>query len=286
MTVHIVTDSASDLPESLANEYDIEVVPFIVLLDGEEYYDGETISPEQLYPAMKEGKVPKTAQVPYERMRNAFEKYAKENESCLFIGLSSELSGTFQSAKLIQNELAEEYPDFDFETIDSKAASLGQGLMVLEAAKMAKEGKSKADILELVYSYIEQMEHIFTVDSLEYLQRGGRIGKASAFIGGLLNIKPLLGVENGRLIPIEKVRGSKKVYRRIVEVLKDRGNDLQNQTIGICHADSPGAAEKLKEMIQSETGAKDFLEVPIGAVIGSHAGPGTFAVIFRNKQQD
>ncbi|HEX6923566.1 MAG TPA: DegV family protein [Bacillales bacterium] len=286
MTVHIVTDSASDLPKSLAEEYDIDVVPFIVLIDGEEYYDGETIGPDELYPAMKEGKVPKTAQVPYEKMRAVFEKYAKQQESCIFIGLSSELSGTFQSAKLIQDELSEEYPDFDFETVDSRAASIGQGFIALEAAKMAKNGKSKTEILELVHFYIDHTEHIFTVDDLEYLRRGGRIGKASAFIGGLLNIKPLLGVDDGRLVPIEKVRGSKKVYRRIVEVLKERGDHLQDQTIGICHAYSPESAEKLKEIIESETGATNFIEIPIGAVIGSHAGPGTFAVIFRNKIED
>ncbi|HEU5140897.1 MAG TPA: DegV family protein [Bacillales bacterium] len=282
MAINIVTDSASDLPVALAKEYNIDIVPFIVLLEGEEYYDGETIGPDQLYPAMKDGKVPKTAQVPYERMRIVFEKYAKKKETCLFIGLSSELSGTFQSARMIQDELMEEYPDFDFETIDSRAASIGQGLIALEAAKMAKAGESKEAILEMIHTYIKQTEHLFTVDSLEYLQRGGRIGKASAFIGGLLNIKPILGVEDGQLIPIEKVRGSKKVYRRIVEVLKERGNQLQEQTIGICHADSPESAAKLKEMIQNETGAENFIEIPIGAVIGSHAGPGTLAVIFRN----
>ncbi|HET7580907.1 MAG TPA: DegV family protein [Bacillales bacterium] len=283
MAVKIITDSASDLPKSLVEEYDIDVVPFVVLIDNEEYYDGETIGPDELYAAMKDGKTPRTAQVPYERMKETFEKYAKQNESALYIGFSSALSGTYQTAELIRNELREDYPSFDFDTIDSKGASIGEGFMVLDAARMAKEGKSKQEILDRTRRNIEQMDYLFTVDNLEYLQRGGRIGKAAAFFGGLLNIKPLLSVEEGKLVPIEKIRGRKKVYPRIVELLKERGGDLQGQTIGLPHADSPDAVEKLKSMIREETGATDFMELPIGAVIGSHAGPGTFAIVYRKS---
>src|SRR5699024_3946176 len=119
-------------------------------------------------------------------------------------------------------EVMKEYPEFELETVDSKSASIGEGFIVLEAARLAKEGKSKEDILEAISYQTTHIEHIFTVDNLEYLLRGGRISKASAYIGSLLNIKPILGMEDGKLIPVEKVRGSKKVYKRIVDIVKER----------------------------------------------------------------
>jgi DegV family protein with EDD domain len=282
MAIHIATDSACDLPEELLKKYDIDVVPFVVILDGEEYYDRETIGPDELYRAMRNGKTPKTAQVPYERMRDMFEKYAKQGETLIYIGFSSGLSGTYQVAVQVKNGLLEEYPEFDVVTIDSRGASIGEGFIVLDAARMAKEGKSKEEILERIQFNIDHMEYLFTVDDLEYLQRGGRIGRASAFVGGLLNIKPLIELKDGELIPSEKIRGTKKVYRRMIELLKERGNNLKEQTIGLPHADSPESVEKLKAMIHEATGAEDFLEIPIGPVIGSHAGPGTFAIVFRS----
>lgn len=285
MAIHIATDSASDLPKELLEKYDIDIVPFVVILDGKEYYDRETIGPDELYSAMRDGKAPKTSQVPYERMKEMFEKYAKQGETLIYIGFSSELSGTYQVAVQVKNELLEEYPEFDVVTIDSRGASIGEGFMALDAARMAKEGKSKEEILERIQFNIDHMEYLFTVDDLEYLQRGGRIGRASAFVGGLLNIKPLLELKDGKLIPSEKIRGTKKVYRRMIELLKERGNHLKEQTIGLPHADSPESAEKLKTMIREETGAEDFIEIPIGPVIGSHAGPGTFAIVFRSDIQ-
>lgn len=285
MAIHIATDSASDLPKELLEKYDIDIVPFVVILDGKEYYDRETIGPDELYSAMRDGKAPKTSQVPYERMKEMFEKYAKQGETLIYIGFSSELSGTYQVAVQVKNELLEEYPEFDVVTIDSRGASIGEGFMALDAARMAKEGKSKEEILERIQFNIDHMEYLFTVDDLEYLQRGGRIGRASAFVGGLLNIKPLLELKDGKLIPSEKIRGTKKVYRRMIELLKERGNHLKEQTIGLPHADSPESAEKLKAMIREETGAEDFIEIPIGPVIGSHAGPGTFAIVFRSDIQ-
>lgn len=285
MAIHIATDSASDLPKELLEKYDIDIVPFVVILDGKEYYDRETIGPDELYSAMRDGKAPKTSQVPYERMKEMFEKYAKQGETLIYIGFSSELSGTYQVAVQVKNELLEKYPEFDVVTIDSRGASIGEGFMALDAARMAKEGKSKEEILERIQFNIDHMEYLFTVDDLEYLQRGGRIGRTSAFVGGLLNIKPLLELKDGKLIPSEKIRGTKKVYRRMIELLKERGNHLKEQTIGLPHADSPESAEKLKTMIREETGAEDFIEIPIGPVIGSHAGPGTFAVVFRSDIQ-
>ncbi|HET7629687.1 MAG TPA: DegV family protein [Bacillales bacterium] len=283
MSLRIVTDSASDLPASLAEKHEIEVIPFVVIVDGQEYYDRETLKAEQLYKMMQDGKLPKTAQVPYDRLKTVFEKYAKQNDSVLYIGFSSALSGTFQTAVAVKNELTEEFPDFDMEAIDSKGASAGQALMAIEAAEMAKLGKAKQEILDRIAFRIAHTAYLFTVDDLVYLQRGGRIGKAAAFFGGLLHIKPLIGLEDGKLVPKEKIRGSKKIYRRMVDLLKEQG--AEGDTIAICHAENPEAASTLKKQIEEETGASRVMEFPIGAVLGSHTGPGAFAVIFLADEQ-
>lgn len=284
MAVKILTDSACDLPRHLLDEYDIDTAPLVVILGDEEYFDREAISPDELYTEMKNGQSPSTSQVPPERMKAMFEIYAQQQVSCLYIGFSSALSGTYQTAVTAKEQLLEEYPDFDIETFDSKSASIGEGFIVLEAARLAKEGKSRQEILEAIADQRDHMEHIFTVDHLEYLLRGGRISRTSAFVGNLLNIKPILGMnQEGQLVPVEKVRGSKKVYRRIVDRVKEKIADPQKNTVAIPHADNPQAAEKLEAMIREEVGVQNFLTLPVGAVIGSHAGPGTFAAVFLKK---
>ena len=151
---------------------------------------------------------------------------------------------------------------------------------------MASEGKSREEILAAVDFYSRHMEHIFTVDDLEYLYRGGRVTRTSAFLGGLLNIKPILQVEEGRLVPLEKVKGRKRVLKRMLEIMKERGVGFGSQTIGISHGDDLDTALELKEMIREELGVEDFVINTIGAAIGAHAGPGTIALFFLNKLPD
>jgi len=284
MSIKIITDSASDLPKDVIEKYNIDVVPLLVYLNDEEYMDGETIKPAELFNGMRNGKVYKTAQAPASRFKELFTKYAKNNESCIYVAFSSGLSGTCQSAVMIKNETLNEYPDFDLDIVDTKCASVGFGLVVLKAAQLAKEGKEKSEILEAINFYSEHMEHVFTVDNLEYLYRGGRVSRTAAFIGGLLNIKPILDVEDGKLIPIEKVRGRKRVLKRMVEIMKERGVDLTNQTIGICHGDDIEGANKLKRLIEEKYRCKDFFINTIGSVIGAHVGPGTLSVFFLNEK--
>ena len=196
---------------------------------------------------------------------------------------SSELSGTYQSSVLIKEEVKETYANLDLEIIDTKCASLGQGLVVLEAAKMAKDGASKEDILKRVDFLMNHMEHIFTVADLQYLVRGGRLSKVAGFIGGLLNIKPILNVEEGKLVPLEKVRGKKKVLGRIVDIMEERGKELKGQTIGITHGDDLETAEALKALITERFGCEAFIVNTIGAAIGAHTGYGVITLFFLNK---
>ena len=283
MNVKIITDSASDLPKSTYEKYDIDVVSLYVHLNDQDYLDGKTIEPKTVYDAMREGAAPKTSQVAPEAFLEIFTPYVEKGQPIIYIGFSSVLSGTFQSGFIAKQQLLEKYPDAQIATIDTKCASLGEGLVVLRAAQLASEGASFDEIVKAAEYHAEHMEHIFTVDDLEYLQRGGRVSKAQAFFGGLLNIKPLLHVEDGKLIPLEKIRGSKKVLKRMLEVMEERGHDFNNQVIGISHGDDVESAEKLAAMIKEKYTPNEIIIHTVGSAIGAHSGPGTIALFFLNS---
>ena len=284
MGVKIITDSAADLPVELLQAYDIDLIPLRVYDEAEtEYLDGVTLESVTLLQKMREGAVYRTSLPSLETFQEKFVSYAKEGNPCIYLAFSSELSGTYQSSVVIKEEVKETYVDLDLEIIDTKCASLGQGLVVLEAAKMAKDGASKEDILNRVAFLMNHMEHIFTVADLQYLVRGGRLSKVAGFIGGLLNIKPILNVEEGKLVPLEKVRGKKKVLSRIVDIMEERGKDLKGQTIGITHGDDLETAEALKSLITERFGCEVFIVNTIGAAIGAHTGPGVITLFFLNE---
>ena len=284
MGVKIITDSAADLPVELLQAYDIDLIPLRVYDEVEtEYLDGVTLESVTLLQKMREGAVYKTSLPSLETFQEKFVSYAKEGNPCIYLAFSSELSGTYQSSVVIKEEVKETYADLDLEIIDTKCASLGQGLVVLEAAKMAKNGASKEDILNRVAFLMNHMEHIFTVADLQYLVRGGRLSKVAGFIGGLLNIKPILNVEEGKLVPLEKVRGKKKVLSRIVDIMEERGKDLKGQTIAMTHGDDLETAEALKALITERFGCEVFIVNTIGAAIGAHTGPGVITLFFLNE---
>lgn len=283
MSVKILADSASDLPLSFFEENGVTLFPLKVHLGEAEYEDLLTISPSTVYDGIRSGQMPKTSQVSPSRFEEVFKEMAQNNEDGIYIAFSSELSGTYQTGVMIRDQVKEEYPNFNLTIIDSKCASLGCGLIVMEAAKLAADGASMETILKDVQFRCEHMEHLFTVDDLNHLAKGGRLSKASAFMGGLLNIKPLLNMEDGKLVPIEKHRGQKKLLRRIIEVMKERGNDLDKQTIGISHADSLNIALEMKEQIETELNPQNVIISDIGATIGSHTGPGTISFFFLNE---
>ncbi|HDR6755396.1 DegV family protein [Bacillus cereus group sp. MYBK249-1] len=284
MGVKIITDSAADLPVELLQAYDIDLIPLRVYDEAEtEYLDGVTLESVTLLQKMREGAVYRTSLPSLETFQEKFVSYAKEGNPCIYLAFSSELSGTYQSSVVIKEEVKETYANLDLEIIDTKCASLGQGLVVLEAAKMAKDGASKEDILKRVDFLMSHMEHIFTVADLQYLVRGGRLSKVAGFIGGLLNIKPILNVEEGKLVPLEKVRGKKKVLSRIVDIMEERGKDLKGQTIGMTHGDDLETAEALKSLIMERFGCEVFIVNTIGAAIGAHTGPGVITLFFLNE---
>jgi len=283
MQVKILADSACDLPKNYYHENNVTLLPMIVHINDEEYEDVKGIDPKEVYDAIRSGIVPKTAQVSPQLFEEVFTKMAENKEEGIYIAFSSELSGTYSTAVMILDQVKEKYPNFQLTIVNTKCASLGIVLTVMEAAKKAANNGSKEEILKDIYFRSEHMEHIFTVEDLDYLAKGGRVSKASAFVGGLLNIKPVLNMEDGKLVPIEKIRGKKKVLRRLIEIMNERGTNLQDQVIGISHADNEETALEVKAMMVEEFHPKEVLISSIGSVIGSHTGPGTISIFFLNQ---
>jgi DegV family protein with EDD domain len=283
MQVKILADSACDLPKNFYEENNVTLLPLKVHLNGEEYEDVKNIDPKTVYDAIRNGSTPKTSQTSPLLFEEVFTQMAERNEDGIYIAFSSELSGTYSTAVMILDQVKEKYPNFNLTIVDTKCASLGVGLIVKEAAKLAMNNASKQDILNDVRFRSEHMEHLFTVEDLDYLAKGGRVSKASAFLGGLLNIKPILNVEDGKLVPIEKIRGKKKVLRRIIEIMNERGANMGEQTIGISHADNEELAQEMRAMIEEEFHPKEFYISNIGSAIGAHTGAGTISIFFLNK---
>ncbi|WGG47182.1 DegV family protein [Rossellomorea sp. DA94] len=283
MTVKLFADSASDLPAAYFNEHNIELLPLKVHIDGQDYEDLITIEPKTVFDKIRDGHMPKTSQVSPDLFLKKFTQLAESNQSGIYIAFSSQLSGTYQTAVMIRDQVKEDHPDLDLTIIDSKCASLGYGLVVMKAAELLNNGGTKEEIIEASRFNSEHMEHLFTVEDLEYLAKGGRVSKASAFLGGLLNIKPLLHVEDGKLVPIEKMRGKKKLLKRILDVMEERGDDLSNQVIAISHGDDEELALEMKQLIDEKFSPKDVYISIIGCAIGSHTGTGTLAIFFLNQ---
>lgn len=279
----LFADSGSDLPKEFYEQHNIELFPLRVQLNGKEYQDVKDINSKEVYDAMRQGVTPKTSQVSPEVFLNAFEELAKNKEEGLYIAFSSNLSGTYNTAVMIATQLREQYPDFKLKIIDSKCASLGCGLLAKEAATLRDQGVAFNEVVTRIDQLAKHMTHLFTVENLDYLAAGGRISKSSAFIGGLLSIKPILHVEDGRLVPLEKIRGRKKAINRIIEMMVERGGDFTNKIVGISHGDDLAFVQDVQSLIEEKLHPKSIETSLIGSAIGAHAGPGTIAIFFADK---
>lgn len=278
----IITDSGCDLPLSIIKEFNINYLGLVCSYKGSDYIEdcGQTLTYSEFYKGVKEGLQPTTSQINSYRFIEEFKKYAKENIPVIYISFSSALSGTFNSALLAKNEILETYPNADITIIDSKLASGGQGLLVYLAAKKRQEGISKTELVQFLQETSPKINSYFFVEDLNHLKRGGRISATSAIVGGLLNIKPILHVnDEGKLISISKAKGRKKAIRTLLENLEKKIVNLEDQTIIITHADCLQDAETLATMVKA-SGAKDVIINYIGLAIGSHTGSGAMTIFF------
>ncbi len=285
MALKIITDSASDTPRWVIDQFKLHVIPTPVVIDEKDYFDGETIHPEEFYDILRSGKDIKTYHINAQMFMDHFEPYAKSGDEVIYICFSTGIAGTFNAANLAKTELLENYPDFDLTIIDSKCASLGFGIAAYYALLMQKNGASKQEIIDGIIWHCEHAEQVFTVSTLEYLFKGGRLSRTSALAGGLLDIKPIIHVNDiGALESIEKIRGRHKSLKRLIEIVGERGDGLENQTVGVVHGDEASTMEEIKEQLRVTYGCRKFLDNYVGCAIGAHTGPGIIGIIFLNEK--
>jgi len=286
MKVKIIADSASDLPVELIRQNNITLLPLVVLDGSNEYSDGVQITSKKIFDDMRAGKVYSTSQVPVNTFIELFTEIAKNNEECFYPVFSSQLSGTYNAAHTALEEVKKTYPDAKIVITDTLCASMGLGAVVLKAYELAQNNLSASQMLPLINDYAKKMVHVFTVEKLEYLYRGGRVSKTSALIGDTLGIRPVLTVKEGKLIPVHKVRGEKKLYQTMLDMLAQKaGEDLSDKTVFITHGDDIKTANVLKDMIMQKFKCKNVIIATLGAVIGAHAGPGTQAIFVEGKNE-
>ncbi|MCR4924971.1 MAG: DegV family protein [Clostridiales bacterium] len=285
----IMTDSSGDLPQNLIDELSLEVLPLSVSVDGKQYYnypDGREISFEDFYKQVRDGADAKTSAVNVDQFIEVMEKILKEGKDVLYLGFSSGLSGTYSASTVAAEDLREKYPDRKIYTVDTLAASMGQGLLVYLAAKEKEKGKSIDEVRDFAENNKLNLVHWFTVNDLFHLKRGGRVSATTAVVGTMLNIKPVLHVDNeGKLINVAKAKGRKASIRALLEKMKETATNPQEQTIFISHGDCYEEAKELADMIKEEIGVKEVVINFIGPVIGAHAGPGTIALFFVGKER-
>jgi DegV family protein with EDD domain len=287
MGFYIITDSASDIPESIIKEYNLYVMPTPVTIEGTDYFDGKTIFPDQFYEIQASGKEIKTYHINQFMFEEHFRPYAERGDEVLYICFSTGIAGTFNAANLAYDEIKMEYPDFELTIIDSKCASVGYGLVVERLLRMQRNGASKELIIEAAHFFCEHMEHVVTVMELEYLFKGGRLSRTSFLAGTVLDIKPVIIVdENGSLKAVEKVRGWKKAQNRILEMVGEKGKSLENQVIGVVYGRDKESAEYIKEQLKEKYHVKGMLEARIGCAIGAHTGPGILGITFLNETNE
>ena len=282
MAIKIVTDSTSYIPEEFINKYDISVVSLNVLMNGESIREVD-LDNETFYSKMEEStEIPSSSQPSPDEIYNTFENIIKEGNSIVGIFISSDMSGTVSSANLIKNMLLEKYPTAHIEIVDSRSNCMQMGYVAIEAAKAAAAGKSMEEVIDVCTSVINNSRFLFTPDTLDYLKKGGRIGGASALLGTLFQIKPILTVCDGKTTVFTKVRTKQKAVDTLVTTLV---NDLQGKELGgviVHHINCQDEGLSLAAKIKKQLGVDVQIDT-IGPIIGLHVGPGSIGVAYFTK---
>ncbi len=279
----IITNTTADLPMSFIEENRLGLLFFNYTLDGESYTAENDLDYKKFYEKVRNGSMPSTSQVTPEQYRKKFAEYLKESPKLLYLSFSSGLSGSCNNANLVAQEMMEENPEIRIEVIDSLCASMGEGLFVYRAVQLQKEGKSFEEAAKWLRDNVLHFVHVFTVDDLNHLYRGGRVSKTTAVLGTMINIKPVLHVDDeGHLIAIDKVRGRKKSLHKLVDYMEERMGSCKamNDVIFISHGDCLEDAQAVKAEIEERFGIHNFMINHIGPTIGAHSGPGTVALFF------
>ena len=279
----ITTDNTADLPYSYYKENGLEYMYLTYNLDGQVYGKENELPSKEFYARMRGGSMPTTSQINSEDAKEVWLPYLREGKAILHLAFSSGLSGSCNSARLAAEDLKEEHPEYEIIVIDSLCASLGEGLFVHKAVELKREGKSMEEIAQWLEEHKLNFCHVFTVDDLHHLYRGGRVSRATAVLGSMINIKPVLHVDDeGHLVAVGKVRGRKRSLAALVDMMEERLGSYKgkNTEIFISHGDCQEDAEYVAALVKERYGIEKVLINTIGATIGAHAGPGTVALFF------
>lgn len=285
----IITESTSDLPVDIIEELGVHIIPMEYRVDEKDYFnypDERELSSKEFYDKLRDGGKSTTSQINTVAYENFFKEFLDKGQDILYICFSSELSSTYNSSMIAIQDLKEKYKDREIISVDSRAASLGEGLLVYNAVEKKKEGLDIFELENWIIKNRDNLCHWFTVDDLKHLERGGRVSKVAATLGTALDIKPVMHVNiEGQLIPVKKVRGRKKSLKELVSRMKDLSINPEEQVIAIGHGDVIEDAMFVKELVEKKFKPKRIIINNIGPVIGSHAGPGTVALFFIGKEK-
>ena len=286
MSYRIITDSCCDLPEAMYGELGLSMIPLTLNFRGAEHTDLSEGFMKEMYAGLRAGETASTAAVNPDGWASLMEPVLAGGEDVLVMAFSSGLSTTYQSAVIAANDLSEKYPDRKICVVDTLCASLGQGLLVWYACKKRDEGMSLEELTAWCEENKLHLCHWFTVDDLMYLKRGGRVSAATALVGTMLQIKPVLHVDNeGHLINVSKARGRKASVEALAKKMGETAIPGANDTVFICHGDCIDDAEHLAKLVKEKYGVKEVLIYYTGAVIGSHSGPGTLALFYLGEKR-
>lgn len=283
----IYTDAGCDIAPELLNEWGVKCISLTFKFDdSDKECTNADMSSADFYAQMRAGKTARTAAANIDTFKEAFEAELKDGKDIIYIGFSSGLSGTFNSGRVAAEEVLADYPDRKIVTIDSLCASAGEGLLVYFAKEEMAKGTSLEDLEKLMNDVAPKMCHWFSVDDLQHLKRGGRISPATALVGNLLGIKPVLHVDDeGHLINVSKARGRKAALKALTDKYTELAENPKDSVIFVSHADCIEDVKILEDMIKDEHGVGFTHIADIGPVIGSHAGPGTIAIFFVAKER-
>lgn len=287
MSFEIVTDSSCNLVEEMIDDFGLHILPLTFMVDGEEkvyqsYLKGEHTDLAQFYTMMRDGKVIKTSLPNLAESEALMRGLLEQGRDILYLGFSSGLSGTFEATELLMRDLSAEFPERTLRAVDTLAASGGEGLLIWHAVQRARAGASLEEVRDWVEENKLHLAHWFTVDDLMFLFRGGRVSKTAAWAGTMLNIKPVMHVDDeGHLVPLEKVRGRKKSLNALVDHMeKSAVRPIDEQMVFITHGDCLEEAEYVAEQVKERFGVKEVVINYVDPVIGAHSGPGTMALFF------
>lgn len=284
----IVTDTTADLPKDYLAQHEIDCLCLPYTIDGVTYTAENELDWKEFYDRMRKGSMPTTSQVNPQEAEEYFRDCLKEHSEILYLAFSSGLSGTYNSGRIAAEALKEEFPEAKIIVVDTLAASMGEGLMVYKAVQMREEGKSIDEVASYMEEHKQNFVHVFTVDDLNHLHRGGRVSKAAAIVGTLASIKPVLTVdETGHLIVIDKIRGRKKSLLTLVDLMEKKSGSYmdQNDIVMISHGDCMEDAEFVAQKVKEKFGAKHIMINNVGPTIGAHTGPGVVTLFFMGEKR-